>query len=233
MKNVTYIGIGHKARHGKDTVATMLSEKLGPEQCFIIHWADPLKAEVENRSRRVPLAKQVKFGDNLYYMLWDESKSTRDIYNVLPKHKINSLHDLFESRNIEEYWGMDHKDSPMLQVWGTDYRRTHCWNDYWVDATESIIFNHLASHPNVKYVIIPDTRFKNEYSYIVNNKNGIYININRLEQNQVLYYDTSRDPTHPSEIELDSVKGNFEINALSGDMGSIEDQVDTLLSEIT
>ena len=43
LPGITFVGIGHRARNGKDSLATLLSTLLGP-QARVYHFADPLKA---------------------------------------------------------------------------------------------------------------------------------------------------------------------------------------------
>lgn len=58
---------------------------------------------------------------------------------------------------------------PLLQFWGTEYRRQLCGNDYWVKKLEPL----LASH-----VVVSDVRFVNEAN-AVRERGGWIVHVNR------------------------------------------------------
>lgn len=66
---------------------------------------------------------------------------------------------------------------PILQWWGTEFRRKYQDNDnYWIGATEDFLRGPFCSDPKV--IIIPDTRFHNEADWI-KSKGGKLIKIVR------------------------------------------------------
>ena len=79
MNKVVVLGIGHKARHGKDTLAKYITEKLKTGICLTIHWADALKEEVMNKSREFPL---------IY--THTEAETNKVYYSILNKIKHNN-----------------------------------------------------------------------------------------------------------------------------------------------
>jgi len=219
LSNKILVAIGNKARHGKDTFANLWKE-LDPIDVYITHWADPLKEEVANVERKLPLVYRTKIDGKLYYSLL-HTKVPHYTYIIKTKEEVPYLHKIFEERGIETYAGMNEKDSEMLQFWGTDFRRAH-YTNYWVD----IILKEIAVRPE-KYILIPDTRFTNEYN-AVKDRGGVYVQMQRLNEDGSLYLDPMRDPKHKSEIDLDWVVGDFVITAKGGNM-----QMFTTLSLMT
>ncbi len=113
---------------------------------------------------------------------------------------------------------MDDKDSKMLQFWGTNFRRASDDN-YWVN----IIQKQIESF-NGKYrkIYIPDVRFKNELTFI-KDSGGIYIEVMRIHSDGERWLDDSRDPNHPSEIDLDNAEFDISVLAHDGDLESLND----------
>lgn len=237
------IGLGNKARQGKDVVANILRNKVGGT---IIHFADELKREVINIERKFPLVERT-YTNNLYYYI---IKYNNDTCIVLSEYVVPRLHEIFNSRNIDIYMGMEGngndqlKDSEMLQFWGTDWRRNMCSDRYWVDIVinkiESIIKNYTEDYikNNNLFFIIPDVRFKNELEclreYQLKSKfiKFYFVKVQRINENGSQYIDPNRDPKHPSETELDSVDADFYITARSGDIQGLENKVDELINKI-
>jgi len=74
---VMIIGLGHRARNGKDTVAKMLKEQL--QNVEIIHWADGVYEECENKNSDYPLIKKE-------FVTTEKDRSLhRTFYSVLDK----------------------------------------------------------------------------------------------------------------------------------------------------
>lgn len=222
------IGIGNKARNGKDTLAKFLHKEL--ENSVIMHWADALYKELYNKweGEETPFPLMIKGWSNWFFL--DELENhLAGKKIIIPKYRaISDTENLIPSfdswffatnRYKYKYDGMENKDSRLLQMWGTDYKRKYISNNYWVDILLKQL-DEMANRP--KYVIIPDTRFANEYEAI-KNRNGIYIHISRLNKDGQPYLDMSRNPNHPSEIELDEVKADLEQTFKEGDLAGIEE----------
>ena len=124
-----------------------------------------------------------------------------------------------QQRNITEYWGMDDKDSEILQIWGTDIRRNYFDPDYWVNRLEKKL-HAISSLPGNHLVLIPDTRFLNEVGLIKYYK-GYYIEIIRLNADGTQYLASDRDPQHRSETELDGLSPDWIIECESGDLENL------------
>lgn len=205
------IGLGHKARQGKDWIAAKAVE--GDNLSIILHFADPLKEEVENKERKFPL---IYIDDSAYNLLSDSKNIT--YISKLPE-EVPYLHKIIQERNITEYWGMDSKDSKMLQFWGTDFRRASDDN-YWVNKIKEQIESFNGKY---RKVYIPDVRFKNELAFI-REMGGIYIEVIRVNKDTGdRWLDDSRDPNHASEIDLDNAEFDISVLAHDGDLNSLND----------
>jgi hypothetical protein len=85
---------------------------------------------------------------------------------------------------------------PMLQWWGTDFRRKFEGEDYWLNKMDEIIESTEASL-KLDFLIVSDVRFINEADW-VKAKGGVLIRVDRPNATQ---------DTHISEIQLDNYKG--------------------------
>lgn len=220
---VFVILIGNKARQGKDMVAQYMKKHL--DNVHIIHFADPLKMEVMNKIREFPLILQ---SPECYTLLdtYDNPEGYYPIFKHIERKQVPFLENIFNKRNITEYWGMNgngfdaYKDGEMLQFWGTDFRRNLCSENYWVDIIDGWIKeirdkskNELRNGKNV-YICIPDTRFKNEYNYLSTIQSdeciAKFIKVERYK-NGVRFVASDRDPLHKSETDLDDIVPEYII----------------------
>lgn len=106
---------------------------------------------------------------------------------------------------------------PMLQWWGTDFRRNTQGNDYWIQQLEHA-FHYVR---NETLVIITDVRFPNEYDFVKSN-GGIMVRINKDVCNS---YDS-----HPSETSLDNHKFDFVVDN-NGTLQQLKQQADNLINK--
>jgi len=207
--DIILIGLGHKARNGKDTVANLLKEKL--DNVEIVHWADGVYEECRNLESEFPLIKrEFKTSEKTYYSVLKDSSGDR--FAISDKTD-PFLHDIFEKRGITEYQRMIDKDPEILQFWGTNYRRTHCDKDYWVKFTMKKV-NKIAKHIQSGYILIPDTRFKNEVDAVRLN-GGYYVKVVRTTTEGNQYISEDRDPNHMSEIDLNDYPADVTLTALN------------------
>jgi hypothetical protein len=196
--DVIMIGLGHRARNGKDTVANMLKEKL--ENVEIIHWADGVYEECTNRNTNYPLIiKEFNTSNKIYYSVLHDKQTGERI--AISSTSDPFLHNIFTKRGITKYHSMKEKDPEILQFWGTNFRRTLCDPNYWVKLTMAKA-NTLASKINRGAIIIPDTRFINEAEAVTINE-GFYVKVVRINKDGSQYIANDRDPNHPSEAELE------------------------------
>jgi hypothetical protein len=177
------IGLGYKARHGKDAAAKHLCDKHGYTH---FSFAEPLYEECRSahisywiESIRGP--RVVVNGDPYgtpykeFFMDW------------MPRKGIQV------EENKWVYDGMKEKDSELLQWWGL-WRREMEGSDYFVAQLADRVF---AS--GVEKVVIPDVRYLNEAAWI-KAIGGVVWNIART--NGPLE-DIGRPASHRSEVELD------------------------------
>jgi hypothetical protein len=213
------IGLGHKARQGKDYIAEVASRD--DDKSKVVHFADGLKREVENRDRRYPLISK----DVGHYKLLDKiglDGEPEFAYKFIGD--VPYLHSIMTKRHIKRYDGMEDKDSPILQFWGTDFRRSQD-EDYWVKMLDCHI--KFLIKEGFKKIYIPDVRFRNELKYIKDNK-GLYVDVVRLNKDGTRWLDPSRDVDHASEIDLDNVEPDIRIEAYDGDLKSLDEFADYL-----
>jgi hypothetical protein len=103
---------------------------------------------------------------------------------------------------------------PMLQWWGTEYRRQLFGKDYWIKKMAQAL-SHLQEE-NFKIVIITDVRFENELQYL---KYLWKAPIYRVERTNGAKVDL-----HPSEIALDGETFDFVLYN-NGTIAELADQV--------
>lgn len=219
---IILLGFGHRARNGKDTVANMLKEKL--DNVEIIHWADGVYEECINANSTYPLIVQEFVTKTKSYYSVLQDKKTGDRF-AISSQTDPYLHKIFMDRKITEYQGMDLKDAEILQFWGTNYRRTFCDKDYWVNLTINKA-RDIAEKMSSGFILIPDTRFKNEVDSIRMN-GGYYIKVIRTKKDGTQFISDDRDPTHPSEAELNDYPAEVTLKAF--DVTELKTQVEKFI----
>lgn len=231
-----FIGIGHRAQQGKDTVANFIRD-VKPN-VYLIYWIADLLDELANPLEGRYLIKQTKiFGseDCYYYEIADkicEQNPDRYIYKVFNQYDVPYLHKIFTQRKIQYYYRMTLKDPEIMQFWGTDFRRKQD-NYYWIKKTIKRIENIQKQNNNRKIFVFHNTRFYNEYFTLKEMLNGIYLKIERLNYDGTKYTDPNRDPNHISETELSSISPDFYISAKSGDTDFIKSKTQEFLIKYT
>lgn len=232
MSEVIVIGLGHKARQGKDYIAEHIAKLELPDiqRSYVFHFADAIKEEITNSKREQPLIKKLDRYGKTYYVLSDNSPNAITPVHLYKPEQVPMLHKLFEKRGIEEYWGMDNKDSEMLQFWGTDFRRKFCGNNYWVEILEQKIVELARGKENC-LILIPDVRFNNELEMILRH-NGLYVEVQRYNEDKTRYLAKDRDPQHVSEMELDKAPADYYIMCLSGDLTALKMRSENVIKRI-
>lgn len=226
------IGIGNKARNGKDTLATYLQTML--PNAHIIHFADQLYSQVENSDLQRPLAIQTPLNTTQTgYFLRDDFNDPHS-YKLFLNEEVPALHELYinPKDNIHMtgslLWQMKSKAPELLQFWGTDYRRRLCSENYWIDRTnETIETIHNTYDPKeLVYFLLPDTRFQNEYDFVTQQDFGYYVKIKRMNPDGSQYIDPFRDSKHESEVGLDEIASDYTIIADTGDLDTIKSEAE-------
>ena len=138
----------------------------------------------------LPEARRVAFADEL-----KSEVATATGYDVAA---INELKSIFR---------------PVLQWWGTDFRRQLCSPNYWLDRLRY----RVALLPEDSIVFVTDVRFHNEAD-LIRDMGGIIIRTVRvytLKQRLKQWLNFSSVKRHASEVEQDKIKADYEIKASS------------------
>jgi len=165
---LTLIGIGYKARVGKDTVGQYLVDQHGFQ---VLHFADALYEEcrstrivyVEDRANDL---QRVTIDPSSYALAGEgarrDERVERLLAQVAPWIKTAATR-VFEDEEVSrwEYPGMREKDAVLLQWYGTEFRRTFFGQDYWLRRLKRTI----DLSPADRFVIC-DVRFPNEVDFI-------------------------------------------------------------------
>jgi hypothetical protein len=239
------IGLGNKARHGKDSFAAAVDT----------HFANQHAAALRHGlSHYKPvLVQHIAFADALYrevntWLQTSEGKRFRGLGGIL-LHK----HYTIEEGDLKDdispggiYLGQKGKPpvilpdwveptsnaevnarapygkhAKLLQWWGTEYRRSQD-SMYWVKQWKAGI------NPKANIVLATDMRFLNEAD-AVRVLGGFTVQVNRKNVNGTNFIDGSRDPLHPSETQLDGYNYDFEITVKTGDQALLEEYAITLV----
>lgn len=226
-KNVILLGLGSKARNGKDTTANLI--KQYEPNVHVLHWADKLYEEVRNES-------YCEHSNNTPLILMNEEEETYDclrsytqegrtktiIYDTFTFEELPGFKDIMI--HCPQYSKMYSKDPLLLQQWGTNLRRTYFGNDYWVNRTFEDIYQiseENKSYDGFVWVCVADTRFRNEAA-AVRKAGGLYIDIVRLNADSTRFVAPDRDPNHPSEADLNNTKADLVLTAHNVDELAIE-----------
>lgn len=108
-------------------------------------------------------------------------------------------HEVAEATGHSHVWVDEHKEQlrPLLQAWGTEFRRNLCDQNHWVRQLAA----RLNGVEDDAIVIVTDVRFENEVEFI-HQQGGVVARVVR---------DTDRtDPCdlHSSEVNLDTLKAD-------------------------
>lgn len=168
--------VSGKAQHGKDTVASILRDKLTADNYRVLttHYADLLKFICRN------------------YFGWDGNK--------------------------------DEKGRQLLQYVGTNVIRKQN-PTLWVDFIAMML---KYFHENWDYVIIPDCRFPNEVTTMVENGfDTVHLRVVRPDFKSPL---TEEQQKHPSETALDDTVPDFYIEN-TGTLEELEATISNWIKE--
>lgn len=235
------VGISGKMGSGKDTVASLLAERLCKRggRVVIRSFADSLKDEV---ARLVAYAlvsqSEQDFCDSVTF--WSKISSTQ------AQELLKVLHPLFTSlleQRVEpdevtaELLYRNPADKPLvrevLKFWGNDVRRAQN-PDYWVDM--AAVYAKEQRDMDVS-CIIPDVRRQNEAGFI-KDAGGLLVRLNVSEKEQrrrLLSRDNKLSDrsafTHITETDLDDYD-RFDLILDTDSMGP-EEVTDAIMCELT
>lgn len=109
---------------------------------------------------------------------------------------------------------------PILQWWGTDFRRHYKGDLYWVE--QAFLKINAAIKQGKQLIIIPDVRFISEAEPL----RSLGAHLIRMAR------PIEFDDNHPSETELDSYKHFHQIVLNNGTIGDLNKQAHALLTKL-
>ncbi len=121
--------------------------------------------------------------------------------NLMVHHKID-LNELYGKKTP--------KIRELLQLEGTEKGRNIYGDDIWIRYVKA--WGEMFMMRGIKYIIIPDIRFKNEYDFIKTNGGIVFRmhapnrNEKRLREESIDNINYEKIKNHQSEIELDDFK---------------------------
>lgn len=209
------LGLGNKARHGKDTFAAAI----------MTYFVNQQAAAQRHGLKYTPVVVQhLAFADALY-------REVNEWLKVSPEWAFGGEGLVGEVRVPD--WVQPNpnpeksaraplgKHAKLLQWWGTEYRRAQD-SEYWTRQWKAAI------NPNANIVLTTDMRFLNE-AEAVKSVGGFTVNVTRLNQDGTQFTDPTRDPQHVSEIQLDGYNFDYRLAVKTGDAALLEQLAVTLV----
>jgi hypothetical protein len=218
------LGIGNKARHGKDSFAKAIELYYGKINATALKHSMSLKPII---------VQQHAFADALYKEVNAQLKHGDSIWKTRCVYAGNDDGFTFSYAELPEWVQPDPnpevserspygKHPKLLQWWGTEFRRARDPN-YWVDKFVAGI------NPKADIVIATDMRFLNEAD-MIKKLGGYTVQVNRLNADGTPFVDTARPANHVSEIQLDGYNYDYKITVKTGDLPLLEEWAITLVS---
>lgn len=228
------LGLGNKARHGKDTVASVIKtycENNGIP-VMVLPFAEALRREVTNAITAAgSVEKLLKQGTRDTFSLNTTGKTIVGSNYIISTNAtgaaVRRIPDWVKPSAYPDLSDplLPHgKHSLLLQWWGTEYRRAQDPN-YWVKKFVS----QVKDFPGV--VIAQDVRFTNE-AQTIKELGGLLTNVTRLNVDGTPFRDPSRDANHPSETQLDDYNWDYRLVAHTGEVAWLESQALNLFDYI-
>lgn len=195
------IGLGTKARQGKDVLAEQLRNEYG---FTILHFADALKDECRqifnwSASNKNILAHEAICNAHPNF-LWEAPLVTNGHPVAL---KYNERKGCLSFFNFEEEQQFFTDDNTLLQFWAECQR--YFDPEYWIKATFKKMFLLNSQPPHPHKFVISDLRYRNEKEWI-EVLGGRCFRVIRRNPDGTQYIDPERNRYHPSETDLDHVK---------------------------
>ena len=203
------IGIGHKARRGKDSVAQVLIDEFGFQRRA---FASALYDECHQAYIRVTPFHHITELPTLQIDLVNSSfvqsgdkDDPPELFRIAEEWiKRKGVH-LGNRPGCLSYWSyecMMDKDAELLQWYGTEFRRNLFGQDYWLKQLDAWI-----EEKQPEKLVVPDVRFPNEVEFI-KERGGQVWKVGGQAQTE-----TGRPDDHPSETALDDYEGWDDIIA--------------------
>jgi hypothetical protein len=194
------IGLGNKARQGKDTVGNAIVDYFG-DGAKIFKFATALYDEVNTA-----LAEAGSVENLLANLTYYTGKHI-DVPSWVKR-----------TPDAKPEPGLPYgKHGALLQWWGTNFRRAQDPN-YWVKKA-------IASIPDgLEVAVFTDMRFPNEAWAIMDFPHGYTVNVQRFNEDGTPYRSADRPADHPSETALDDYNYDYRISAKSGEISWLSRQ---------
>jgi hypothetical protein len=178
------IGLGYKARQGKDTLANFIKKEYGEKYPIRLYsFAEELKREVNEWYE--------KYGD------WSKTfTAINQQIGPLPEWVV-----IDHTDTIDDPLCPYGKQRTLLQWYGTEYRRAKSPN-YWVRKLSQTIKKDI----DIRLGIVTDVRFPNEYKWVKSfGRDGITVCVKRRNAEAVY--------NHTSETSLDGYEFDYIVEA--------------------
>lgn len=201
------IGLGHRKRTGKDTVANYLEEKWGAR---VLSFASPLKELVD-------LMLLNKDGIMATVVFQQQFSAWADKYGMDKTSSVYHTIRNIDGIPLDLFTMEDGKPRKLLQYIGTDLIRNQLGKDFWIEALKQ----QLKRIPSKEWVVVTDVRFPNEKQFI--EQVGIAVKVDRK---------TELNDTYESELALADANWSYIINnnsTLENLFLQVEDLVSSLL----
>jgi hypothetical protein len=196
-------GIHGKKRAGKDTIGRMITQFYGVESCYHGQFALSLRQVIEKASNGPNGPSGLLTVES---SLTEEGKSKvlqGNPFGNTRKEVENSLSFFVQGEMLEKVVDRIMREDFhgktvgwLLQFFGTEVGREILGENIWVDRA-----GKDCSESRRSYGYFTDTRFKNEFSYIRENKGYLIKVIRRDAEN----FKDGRSNNHSSETALDDV----------------------------
>jgi hypothetical protein len=198
---------------GKTTAANYFVNNFNFQR---VSFADPLKMEVFDflwAAGTDDVWRQFRSQTGIDYALPSPALGATDLYYISPDEKVRWIND-----NKSEV-------GPLLQWWGTEYRRNGTSEFYWI---QKFVASALKAWQNNRHVVVDDARFENELDMVCSlGGKHIYILTSRAQAQS-----EARSMSHASERLNDpcdsrhwTAIGNFgtqsEFERLLGAVGNV------------
>ena len=191
------IGIGFRARNGKDTVAKEIIKARGGQYDIRKYaFADELKKEYTQAVEFMVVQHNVSEQDAVARLCdWADKLCVQHGYKDAIGQPLRISYD--PAPDMTDPLCPYGKQRLLLQFWGTEYRRFQ--NPfYWIGKLQTTLDKEK---PQV--ALVTDLRFPNEYWFVKNRMDGVTVKVER--------YGFDNGMTHASESKLDGYQFDYEL----------------------
>jgi hypothetical protein len=205
------IGVGYKARHGKDTVCKAIIEaKKDVYDIRRYAFGDVLKMEVNAAAKDA----------GGMFALFNQLSTIGIQFKGLERIKIPDWVKYEPDADTTDPVSPLGKQRTLLQWWGTEYRRAQD-PFYWVKQMKQVL---EIEQPQI--ALISDVRFQNEFLWIKSN-GGFTVRVDREG-----FQSLSTNSSHASENQLALAPFDFEIHVKDGELDVLKQDALTVFEMI-